>query len=71
MNRQQATAEILTCIRDHGGATIFWLTANQQRASVVDHLLSSGKIIRHREDRRDRYPWCVFSIAEAKPDANR
>jgi hypothetical protein len=44
------------------GASIFWLTDTQARAKRLDRAERDGLIVRHKEDKRDRYPWCVFEV---------
>ena len=36
--------EILECIREDGGFTIFWITATYLRAYVADTMRSNGEI---------------------------
>ena len=59
-NRQ----EIIDQIREDGGASVFWITANQRRAAIVTDLEESGAIVRKRRNKLDRYPWCVFEVVE-------
>jgi hypothetical protein len=62
--REKIDKETLDYVREHGGASIFWITDTQYRAYSVTRLEQSGKITRHQEDKRDLYPWCVFTINE-------
>ena len=49
---------VLKQIEEHGGFSIFWATDNPKRASAVNRLISSEKIVRQK----DRYPWCSYII---------
>lgn len=55
---------VMARIRAHGGASIFWLTENQKRAHAADRLVADGFIMRRKDDPRDSYPWCVFTVNE-------
>ncbi len=49
-------------IKKRGGASIFWITATQARAKRITQLEKDGIIIRHKDDPRDKFPFCVLSI---------
>ena len=59
-SREYNEARVLKRIREYGGASIFWITEHPRLASATQRLQDSGVIIRHRENKHDRYPWCVF-----------
>ena len=56
-------AELAT-IAGQGGASIFWMTDTQARAERLTKAERDGLIVRHRDDPKDAYPWCVFSVTE-------
>jgi hypothetical protein len=62
--REKIDKETLDYIREHKGASIFWITDTQYRAASVTRLEETGKIIRQKDNKYDLYPWCVFTINE-------
>lgn len=64
--REGQEREVLGYVRTFGGLSIFWITDNQKRANAVQRLEDSGRIVRHMRSKRNKYPWCVYSLAKEK-----
>ena len=56
----------LELIRKQGVVSIFWITEIMARAKRIDEMVKAGVLVRHRDDPRDAYPWCVFTVHEDK-----
>jgi hypothetical protein len=52
--------EVLAQIRDHGGFTVFWATANLKRAHAIERLEAAGRI---RVTPR-QYPWSAAEVVD-------
>ena len=50
---------ILIQVRDKGGFSIFWVTANQRRAIAATKLVDIGALV---PIKKAPYPWCDHEI---------
>lgn len=57
MTRDWWEAQVLNKVREDGGFSIFWITANQFRAHAANRLEEAGKITRIEIG---QFPWCPY-----------
>jgi hypothetical protein len=55
-----ARDEVLAQVREFGGFSVFWVTANQPRARAADLLANTGVIV---GDGESPFPWNRYKIA--------
>ncbi len=65
--REGAEAEVLRQVREHGGFSIFWVTANRKRAAAAERIVARGAIV---PDVDAPFPWCSWKLADRKEDAH-
>jgi len=54
----------LKILRENKAVSIFWVTETQARAQRITKLEKSGVLVRHKDDPRDAFPWCVFTVED-------
>ena len=66
--REGREREVLEQVRQFGGFTVFWVTANQKRAWAADRLTTDGRIVCEPSHAKHAYPWCVYRLATPTPN---
>ena len=56
--------QIIDKIKAEGMLSYFWISNLVVRQKAIDALYKSGTIIAHKEDKRSRFPWMVYTVAD-------
>ena len=66
LNEKMLLKELSEIKRRDGIVSIFWITSSQARARRIQWLQDNGVIVPMRQDKRDAFPNCVFSVHEER-----
>lgn len=60
--KQREREKIIKQVKESGGMSVFWTTANDIRARVADEMIERGELVRTRG--YNGFPWSTFRITK-------